>query len=130
MLACSSFVLMLGFVFLLVKFVAKEDTSKVNAVTTYIVCGFILVIIGIIESLLYFFVIEIKMGKANIKLKEIRTNECFRDAGVNLAIEDMDKYHINTSNIYLNSNYIYFIGSILYLILWIVLCFFIKKRQS
>ena len=80
MLACSSFVLMLGFVLLLVKFVAKEDTSKVNAVTTYIVCGFILVIIGIIESLLYFFVIEIKMGKANIKLKEIRTNECFRYA--------------------------------------------------
>ena len=96
----------------------------------FIVSGFILVIIAIIGSLFYFIVVEHKLSRANTSLKVIRVNECFLDGGINLAIDDMDKYHTKTSELFLTSNWIYLIFSILYLLIWIVLCFYMKGKSS
>ena len=96
----------------------------------FIVSGFILVIIAIIGSLFYFIVVEQKLSRSNTSLKGIRVNECFLDSGINLAIDDMDKYHTKTSELFLTSNWIYLIFSILYLLIWIVLCFYMKGKSS
>lgn len=74
-------------------FYVKRDSSKVDVAKIFIVSGFLLVIIAIIASLFYFVVVEHKLSRANISLREIRVNECFVDGGVNLAIDDMDRYH-------------------------------------
>ena len=96
----------------------------------FIVSGFILVIIAIIGSLFYFIVVEHKLSRSNTSLKGIRVNECFLDSGINLAIDDMDKYHTKTSELFLTSNWIYLIFSLLYLLIWIVLCFYMKGKSS
>ena len=89
-----------------------------------------IVIIAIIGSLFYFIVVEHMLSRANTSLKGIRVNECFLDGGINLAIDDMDKYHTKTSELFLTSNWIYLIFSILYLLIWIVLCFYMKGKSS
>ena len=96
----------------------------------FIVSGFILVIIAIIGSLFYFIVVEHKLSRSNTSLKGIRVNECFLDSGINLAIDDMDKYHTKTSELFLTSNWIYLVCSILYLLIWIALCFYMKGKSS
>ena len=101
-----------------------------NVAKVLIVSGFILVIIAIIASLFYFIVVEHMLSRANTSLKGIRVNECFLDGGINLAIDDMDKYHTKTSELFLTSNWIYLIFSILYLLIWIVLCFYMKGKSS
>jgi hypothetical protein len=94
------------------------------------VSGFILVIIAIIASIFYFIVVEHKLSRSNTSLKEIRVNECFLDSGINLAIDDMDRYHTKTTELFLTSNWIYLIFSILYLLIWIALCFYMKGKSS
>ena len=96
----------------------------------FIVSGFILVIIAIIGSLFYFIVVEHKLSRANLSLRGIRVNECFLDSGLNLAIDDMDRYHTRTSELFLTSNWIYLVCSILYLLIWIALCFYMKGKSS
>ena len=96
----------------------------------FILSGFILLIIAIIGSLFYFIVVEHKLSRSNTSLKGIRVNECFLDSGINLAIDDMDKYHTKTSELFLTSNWIYLIFSLLYLLIWIALCFYMKGKSS
>jgi len=102
----------------------------VNVAKVFIAGGFILVIIAIIGSLFYFIVVEHKLSRANTSLRGIRVNECFLDSGLNLAIDDMDRYHTRTSELFLTSNWIYLICSILYLLIWIALCFYMKGKSS
>ena len=101
-----------------------------NVAKVFIAGGFILVIIAIIGSLFYFIVVEHKLSRANTSLRGIRVNECFLDSGLNLAIDDMDRYHTRTSELFLTSNWIYLICSILYLLIWIGLCFYMKGKSS
>ena len=101
-----------------------------NVAKVFIAGGFILVIIAIIGSLFYFIVVEHKLSRANTSLRGIRVNECFLDSGLNLAIDDMDRYHTRTSELFLTSNWIYLICSILYLLIWIALCFYMKGKSS
>ena len=101
-----------------------------NVAKVFIAGGFILVIIAIIGSLFYFIVVEHKLSRANLSLRGIRVNECFLDSGLNLAIDDMDRYHTRTSELFLTSNWIYLVCSILYLLIWIALCFYMKGKSS
>lgn len=121
----ASILLILAIVFigsLVSPVLAQREKTKVQLARVYVLFSFILALIAILGSALYYFVFRHYLTRYADSLNSFKTEACITDPkGVNVAIENLHNYEKGIISEYGTLVSWWFWSALVYYVLWVVI---------